>query len=155
MSGQKISGVPAEVFRREVQPHEAEHGICSARMFVDAARPEDSPIHNAFEWDDSIAAERHRVEHGRRLIRTIKVVVNDKEHRAPAFLAVTRPEAGPGLTHGYVSTQIALTGRDRESVLRDALAQLNALRRRFSALNELADVWEAVDVIAETERMVA
>jgi len=35
-------------------------GILEPQDVVDAARPDDHPLHGAFEWDDGIAAEAHR-----------------------------------------------------------------------------------------------
>lgn len=57
---------------------------------VDAARPLDSPLHHRFEWDDSIAAEAHRLAQARQLIRQVKIQV------------VTDPDEPPVYTRAFV-----------------------------------------------------
>jgi hypothetical protein len=42
-------------------------------LVLDEARDTSHPLHSKFEWDDSIAAEAHRREQARHLIRTVKV----------------------------------------------------------------------------------
>lgn len=58
---------------------------------VEAARSPKSPMHAQFEWDDSKAAEAHRLEQARYLIRSIEVVyseVGGGEVAAKAFHVV-------------------------------------------------------------------
>jgi len=50
-------------------------GILTPSAVVDEARPEDSPLHAAFEWDDSIAAEKYRLEQARRLLRQVGLFI--------------------------------------------------------------------------------
>lgn len=59
---------------------------------VDAARDESSPLHAAFEWDDSVAAEAHRRQVARTLCRSIRVVVkteNNGDMTEPMFVHVS------------------------------------------------------------------
>lgn len=150
MSDQVISGVPAALIAETVEQIEREQGVCHPAALVEAARPADSPLHPLFEWDDSEAARRYRVEQARRVIRTLRVTVLDKRASGPAFVHVRRvtPE---GVQDGYVTTARALLGPDRPGVLKDALSQLNGLRRRYEALEELADVWNALDRVEAVE----
>lgn len=48
-------------------------GKVAPAQIVEAARDENSPLHGVFEWDDTIAAEEHRLLQARQLIRTIVV----------------------------------------------------------------------------------
>ena len=36
-------------------------GVFGAEAVVEAARPEDAPLHSYFEWDDTEAARRYRL----------------------------------------------------------------------------------------------
>ena len=56
-------------------------GAITARALVDAARPKNSPAHVGFEWDDSIAAEEHRLSQARRWLRLITVTVKERKTR--------------------------------------------------------------------------
>ncbi len=49
-------------------------GLLRPEDVVEYARPEDSPIHDRFEWDDSVAAEAHRLAQASALIRVVLYV---------------------------------------------------------------------------------
>lgn len=60
---------------------------------VEAARPKAHPLHHRFEWDDSVAGHKYRLDQARALIRTRFAVVTEIHTiRAPAF--VRDPNAG-------------------------------------------------------------
>ena len=53
---------------------EANGGMLYACDVVNSARDESSPLHPFFEWDDSLAAEQHRLGQARKLITSVVVV---------------------------------------------------------------------------------
>lgn len=55
----------------------AHGGVLVADRILEAARHPESPLHRFFEWNDSVAAERWRIEQARYLARSIKVVISD------------------------------------------------------------------------------
>jgi hypothetical protein len=55
----------------------ANDGALTTKSVVAASRSEKAVLHDCFEWDDSIAAERHREEQARAIITSIRVVVTD------------------------------------------------------------------------------
>jgi hypothetical protein len=50
------------------------YGQLTPERIVEEARQPSSPLHSYFEWDDKIAAERHRLNQARILLRTIVIV---------------------------------------------------------------------------------
>lgn len=79
------------------------HGRIESKALVDAARPETSPAHNAFEWDDAVAAEEHRLQQARRWIRIVKIEVGGEMqplYHVPSVIA-----SAPG--HYDVPTRLA------------------------------------------------
>ncbi len=48
---------------------------------LDASRPNDAPVHNEFEWNDGVAAEKYRVSQAAALIR--HVIVYEKPEEKP------------------------------------------------------------------------
>ena len=144
MPEQVIGGVAAALIQREVEKIENKHGVCHPAMLVKAAAKEDSPLHGLFEWDDGEAAKAYRVEQARRVIRTLRVVVENRITARPAFVHVTKITPS-GVANGYMTTHRALEGDTREQVLKDALGVLEGARRRYAALTELAPVWDALD----------
>ncbi len=50
-------------------------GRLSPEDVLRSAASTNSPLHDYFEWDDSAAAQKHRLEQARQLIRSVRVVV--------------------------------------------------------------------------------
>jgi hypothetical protein len=78
-------GIPAQVAGQELEKLRREGGRIIAAEVVAAATPEDAPLHPAFEWDDSAAAQAHREHQARNLVRRVQVLT---EHRDPEVLRV-------------------------------------------------------------------
>lgn len=52
-------------------------GNVTPKEFLEAARPLNSPVHDYFDWNDSSAAEKYRLEQARNLIISVYVVADD------------------------------------------------------------------------------
>ena len=57
------------------------YGGVKPSTLVDAARPTDSPAHNAFEWKDDVAGEQYRLWQARQWIRRVEIIVDDRPER--------------------------------------------------------------------------
>jgi len=68
-----VTEAVAEIYRDagEVRPSE----------LVDRARPKDSPIHAAFEWNNSKAAHEYRLMEARQWIRRVRITVEEKPEK--------------------------------------------------------------------------
>lgn len=138
-------GVDAGVVAKTVQELEAAEGAVRPQRLVDVARPEESPVHGLFEWDDQVAAELHRVDQARRVMRSLRVVVQDNR-REIAYVHVSTVVPGQRGPGGYVQSLRALSDETmRTQVLEDAARQLLGFRRRFMALQEFKPVIDAID----------
>lgn len=133
-----------------------------------AAEDPSSPLHTHFTWDDSEAARKYRLAQAGALIRRVKLtVVKPYAEIKTVKATVTRApehEVGtvnvyqslPSMRHpegGYedVATILSTPGK-RDELLRQVLGDLKALRRKYSLLMELKDIWAAVDdAIAESD----
>jgi hypothetical protein len=114
------------------------------------AKPDDSPLHPLFEWDDTTAANGYRLVQAREVIRSI-VVVSSEDSAHPdsmrAFVRVSSvgedDERGAAYTH--IDEAMANT-RMREEVLSRAKGELAAWSKRYRQLQELASVHAAIEV---------
>lgn len=72
----------------------ADTGQSSPKEIVEAARPDDAPLHRYFEWNDAVAAEAHRRFQARQMSRGIIVVVPTSKGavEVPAFYSVATDE---------------------------------------------------------------
>jgi hypothetical protein len=147
------ASVPAQVAgERLAELAEANGGAVTPAIVVEDARPAGSPLHDGFEWDDAIAAERHREDQARRMLRNCWPVHIDAD-------GVERPTLGyvhvdlPGGEPVYVTTARAVSEADLyEQVRAEAMAAVQALRRRYEHIAELEDVFRAIDRLGAPAR---
>lgn len=139
--------VPADEVARAVNEIVAVEGACPPERLVQEAeaRPELQPL---FEWDDEVAAQRWRTQQARNVLNslTVRVVVEDREVEAPAFLSVGHRAETADRGGGYRSVWAVVADADlRNEAKAEALALLRGVRKRYGVIRDLDAVWEAID----------
>lgn len=120
-------------------------GKITADEVLEDARNPSSPLHEQFEWDDSVAAELHRKEQARRLIRSVRVTIHTDTLTVRSIAYIRDPEvAAP--EQGYVSMKKLLT--DREMAVR---ALNDELGRAMGAAQRAADIAQTLGFAFEAE----
>lgn len=106
---------------------------------VTGARDPKSVLHPHFEWNDAKAAEAHRMDQARALIRSIRVIDEEDDDRArPAFLSI---RADDGV--GYRAYRDVLSSADlRERLLAQAQRDLDSWTQRYRELREIVELIE-------------
>ena len=121
-----------------------EAGNLTPQALVEASRPEDAPLHAAFEWDDATAAELYRETQAGYIIRSVEVVVQGSAEPVRAFVSVT---TGKSATP-YASVERVMVRADSRALLLErARAELETFRRKYRQLSELAEVFAAIDAM--------
>ena len=112
-----------------------EKGQLTARLVLEDARNEDSPIHRFFDWNDRTAAEKYRLEQASNLIRQVQIMVRiDHEDRPMReFLCVVKDGDSQYLPYQEVKQNRSF----REQVLERAKQDLEGWIERY-------DTYEAV-----------
>lgn len=133
--------------RDQLQTIYEEHGRLTPAIVVDAARAEDHPLHDRFEWDDAIAGEQYRRHQAHELIRFAKVSRAREDSTiatARAFQAV-RDEEG----FAYKPTDEVLGDPlMTKLVLADMEREWRQLKARYEAFKEFRELVLA-DLTAE------
>lgn len=136
-------GIAAQVAGEELERIRVHNnGRLESKAVVDASRPKTAPLHPAFEWNDKKAAESWRMEQASHIIRTIEVVVEEVEKKAPtrAFVSVVRGE-----DRSYTSIQHAMSDEElRAQIVAQAWAELRAWRQRYAELVEFAELFALI-----------
>lgn len=114
---------------------------------LDDARDPDSPLHNHFEWDDTTAAEQHRLQQARTLINGLRIIRIEEKGRTfvPIYTSV-QPTATA--ERQFVLVEEAVENpQTRKQLLRDAIERLYtaSCRMRETGLHELQTVFDAID----------
>jgi hypothetical protein len=120
----------------ELRSMYARRGKLTPELVVEESRPPEAPLHNRFEWDDSVAAEAWRHHQAGGLIRSIFVeyAENDDGSRRSArkWLPITR-DSGDGPERTYAPS---------EEVLADPLLGRMTLRQMEREAKAFRSKWQ-------------
>jgi hypothetical protein len=122
-------------------------GLLLPKAVVDFARDPSSALHAHFEWDDAKAAEDHRLNQARRIIRLHVTVIAEDRPPIRALVSLTTDRATGG---GYRTITAVLADEDqRQQMLEDALNELRRVRWKYQQIEQLQPVWEAMTMVAQ------
>ena len=135
--------IGAQIAAERLNAIRKQRGEITPHAVLDDARNSNSPLHRCFEWDDSKAAEAHRLDQARKLTASIIVAEYegtkvDRETRA--FVHIS---AG---TQRYEPIQIAMSSTEmREEVIDRARQEIARWRDRYAAYEEFGDLVTRID----------
>jgi hypothetical protein len=112
-----MNDMDRELIRIELEKLQHE-GRLNPDNVIEAAKDPNNVLHKRFEWDDSIAAQKYRLEQAEQLIKRVKLNVRYETVRTviPTYVKDVNSE-GPGfisLTHGDFNLADAYSTIDLE-----------------------------------------
>lgn len=123
------------------------HGELTPQIVVDEARPEGAPLHDRFEWDDSIAGEKYRLIQAQQLIRVVRseyTTPGSDEKKFIRTFSSLHEASEDGTQQGYAPTEEILENpMTRKLLLRNMERDIAVLKRRYSHLTEFAEMMQA------------
>lgn len=143
------------VIRNELTQLAREHGgELHPKVVVDAARPEDSPLHKSFDWDDSDAAEKWRLQQARQLISAVVTYEKVGKSTVPVrvFVSLTPDREKNGAGYRLANTVMS-DAEHRQQMLTDAMAEMQRFKEKYRRLSELAKVFAAMDEVTKDEQL--
>ena len=146
--------IPAQVAGEEIDKiRERDGELFSTASVLEEATPPTSPLHPAFEWDNTKAAHQYRLSQAGDLVRCL-VVVNEAHPEIPEARAYVSVRVEDG--HRYVSSAFAFRNTDmRAQILQNALNDIASFQRRYAELFGLAEQVDALVVRLTAEAEVA
>lgn len=136
------------VVRTELERIYKRDGVLEPEAVLADAEDPTSPLHRYFEWDDGMAAHKHRIAQAMLLIRTVKIrveVTPQRVHKVRAFVSVPRENG-----RSYEALEDALQDAPtREVVMEQCVRELAAIRNKYKALCDVDKAWE----IASTRKI--
>ena len=113
----------------------------SPQAILEKARDETTELHRCFTWDDSIAAEKWRINEARLVTRQLVI----KEVEVPKDRPEIRLFYKTDNESGYKPTQIIVKQEDEyKQLLARAYSELRAFKRKYSMLKELQEIFELI-----------
>lgn len=108
---------------------------------VEAASDENSELHKCFEWDDSEAARKYRLQQARNLVMNLVIVESEHKEEPQQIRVMYTSNKG-----GYKQTKLIVQQKDEyEALLERAKAELKAFKKKYSMLIELNEIFELID----------
>lgn len=159
------------------QAHEAfeairkRDGKLTAPAVVDEARPEESVLHEDFEWRDDIAAEKYRQQQARQMISAVRIVWEEKSPPVRAYVNVRlveqdalnaadamHPTEEPAVKEPparcYIPLEEVLEQPQlRTQMLEDARRDAQNYKQKYSTLASLARIMQAIDQTFERKEV--
>jgi hypothetical protein len=144
---------PQKCGERILKIARAHNGNLEPWHVVEDAMDSDSPLHNGFEWDNDMAAEKYRLEQARLIVRSIRVVYEKPTNGNPGkisrlFVHVQNPDENEEseCLSAYVTTDRLLANpRLRQQAVEEAHILLLGVKHRFKELSELGAVFHEID----------
>lgn len=143
--------VKADDAAEELTRIQNKYGEVTPKLLLDESRNEDAVMHKCYEWDDTKAAEKWRLQQSRLIMSCLTVTYEEtdldagevKKINVRAFQNVSDEKDGT-----FVHVRDAMqTGAYRDAVLRRAINELAAFRKKYSDLSELSKLFDVLDDI--------
>ena len=105
----------------------------------------DSELHSAFEWNDSIAAEKYRKDVASRIISSIRVeIIEDEKKRTnkpiKAYVQTSRLQK-------YEPIEVFVKDLDKyQLLLEKAYRELNVVKDKYAELTEIQELLKDIPV---------
>ncbi len=135
----------AQAAGEQMEVLERTGGLTPARL-LDANREAGTPLHDDFEWNDTVAAEKFRENQASYIIRHL--VVNEtttaqEPVMVRAFIGVMEDQKPV-----YVGLSRVLSDAElRVQMLDNAKADLMAFRNKYNSLEELSAIFTAIEKV--------
>lgn len=112
----------------------------TAENVLEANRAEETPLHDEFEWQDDVAAEKYRLHQAGNLIRFICIASETEQQSIPIRAFLKTEAAQP-----YKSLNVIMQSADDYAAMLDrARRELAAFKNKYQALTELKPVFDAI-----------
>lgn len=123
----------------------ADNNNLSPESVLDLAKDENSPLHNLFEWNDAIAAEKYRLNQARQIIQQI-VIVNDHPNaevrEVRAFVTESKNDG-----HYQLITTVIENPITYEVLLKRAKFELHVFKEKYKTIVEFKELFDEIDKV--------
>ena len=121
-------------------------GAVTPQRLVEVSKPKDAPLHDEFEWNNTIAAQKYREEQARQIIKNIVIIEVKEEEAQPKAVkcwvnsdrAFVPTDEG---AHRYVTINAALNDTSwRDNLLKAARRDMLSFIAKYKRLTELGKI---------------
>lgn len=116
---------------------------------VEDARDRRSPLHDCFEWNDGVAAEKYRLWQARNIINhlVVEVKYDGKVSDQRAYISVRENDEAGNPQSVYVTLQKVFSNNEfKQQVLQNALEEISYWRDKYTTYQELGAIFRSIDI---------
>jgi len=123
-------------------------GKLTPKEVVEAARNPKHPLHSQFDWDNTVAGEKWRIQQARLLINQVEVVISvDGEETTRNKYVNVELANGENGNRSYITVEKALSKECyRQQVLDTALAEAEYWQTKYQIYQELSQIFQSIEV---------
>ncbi|MFQ5539350.1 MAG: hypothetical protein ACE5FB_03035 [Candidatus Binatia bacterium] len=141
--GARIKLDPQKVGEHLLQLSKQLHGSLSAGQVLEDGRSPKSITNAHFDWNDSTAAEKHRLDQARQLLNCLVMVDHKQKIAEPTRVFVNLKTVEK---RSYIPLVTVMTDPTlRQATLDEALKEIEKFKEKYKHLKELADIFAALD----------
>lgn len=113
-------------------------------QILEKARDTSTELHKCFEWDDTAAAEKYRLQQARQIVCHLVIRETIQENKPPIRF-LYKPDGATG----YQATRMIVQNQDSyQNLLKSAMRDLESLRKKYHSLTELESVFDAIEELS-------
>jgi hypothetical protein len=149
--GARIS-IDPNVAGKALEQIERKQGKLTPQIVLKEASAQSHPLHAYFDWDDSAAAKKWRLQQAGHLVRCITVTIEDVKtpEACRAFVSVALPDDPDKSNKVFLGIERVMRDDQlRKQLLTRAKRELRDWQDRYADLVELATVFEAIQEVLE------
>ena len=145
-----ISGIKADPNLAAAQFKALEDTVgLTPKTLLEANRDAGAVLHDEFEWNDDVAAEKYRVHQAGQIIRMLCVVPEVEESGAVPIRAYFPTSENKS----YERIDIIVKNKDKYAeLLASAYSELKAFQQKYKMLEELAPIFSTMLDLGIAER---
>lgn len=111
-------------------------------QIVEKAKDERTELHRCFDWNDTTAAHKYRLQQARQIVCHLVIHNKPEQSDRPEVRAFFKPQ----WAKGYKPTEyIVRREDDYQATLARALSELHAFKIKYSCLVELEEILALID----------
>lgn len=115
---------------------------CTPENIVGYAQQEDTELHKCFEWDNNIAGHKYRCIQAQQVVRNLVLVKEETKEKTSVRMFYNTGDR----TGEYKPIKMILQKEDEyQSLLKQAMEELRAFKKKYSCLSELEEIMELID----------
>lgn len=115
------------------------------QQILDKARDSTTELHKCFEWDDSVAAEKYRLQQARQIVGSLVYQKAETEQPEAPKIRVMQSIVTED-TMAYKPVKVIVQNQNEYSqLLTRAKKELTAFKSRYERLSELEEVFRSID----------